>query len=135
MCAEPSGLFVFHCSLMLWVATVSGIATLMYAAFGENVPAKPPDSFQATTAPSTLMAKSWLKPALPVNRSALAVITAVEALATGTSAARFVASMSCQVAPLLLVSEYWPKLVMPPRVWLADGTIRTLSRVGEKSWV
>ena len=55
------------------------------AAFGENVPAKPPLSFHPTTWPEpkvpplTLMPMSWLRPALAVHRSALPEMMAYDA--------------------------------------------------------
>src|ERR1035437_2541150 len=83
-------------------------------AFGEDVPAKPPLSFQATMvssdslAPSTLtkMPMSWLKPALPVHRSELAPSTAVELTLGLRVVLRLASSIGCQVVPSELLSWY-----------------------------
>src|SRR5450759_4714252 len=99
---------VFHCSLMMCglPAIVRGTTAWTNAALGENVPAAPPLSFQATTTPSTLIATSWLMPALAVHRSTLAVITAVESTPGETDSFSPVVSMSVHVVPLLLGRAY-----------------------------
>src|SRR6266851_1929832 len=85
---------------------------LMKAALGEKVPAKPPDSYQATSLSPpplslTKMPRSWLKPALAVQRSALA-LSKSDWLAVGAQARRRLpASISCQLAPSLLARLYW----------------------------
>src|ERR1035437_843238 len=82
------------------------------AALGEDVPAKPPLSFQATRASApplslTKIPRSWLNPALPVQRSELAPSTAVESAPGLRMVLRLGSSMGCQVVPLELLSEYW----------------------------
>src|SRR5437660_10763813 len=53
------------------------------------------------------MPRSWLKPALAVKRSALA-LSRVDWLLLGEAVSRsLVASISCQVLPSLLGSVYW----------------------------
>src|SRR6266478_6188558 len=100
---------------------------LTKAALGEKVPAKPPDSFQATrtSAPPlslTKMPRSWLKPAFAVHRSVLA---------PGATVTLSAASMVCQVAPSELLSEYW--LVETALYGLAPaGMLFTKRLVGEK---
>src|SRR2546427_814722 len=108
MLAPPAGLLAFHCSVIRYVVpAVIGYTVCTNAAFGEKVPAKPPLSFQATMAPLTLMPRSWLMPAVAVQRSALPVTMAC-ALTPGVMVrTRLVASMSGRVAPLVLVTWYW----------------------------
>src|SRR6266446_3825212 len=109
---------------------------LTKAALGEKVPAKPPDSFQATRASAppvslTKMPRSWLKPALAVQRSALAPSTAV-ALAAGESVVlKLAASMICQLAPLESASVYcWVETAKLGAVPVGKASVSRL--VGEK---
>src|SRR5690349_637493 len=70
----------FHTSVAVYaVPAVSGMTLSTNAALGENVPAKPPDSFHATTVLFIAMPMSWLNPATDVNRSALPVMIACDA--------------------------------------------------------
>src|SRR3984893_8072874 len=78
----------------------------------------------------TWMPMSWLIPAAAVQRSALALSVATQLLLGVISSLRLVASMSAQVEPSLLVSEYCALLtasILAPPV----GTTQSESRVGE----
>src|SRR6266571_1758161 len=96
------------------VAT-TGITVCTKAALGENVPAKPPDSFQDSGWPATLgnappltvTPMSWLKPALAVHRSALPLRMAKELTDGVKLSARLVLSIGCHATPSLPVREYW----------------------------
>src|SRR5436309_1636645 len=77
------------------------------AAFGENVPAKPPDSFHAArlgapASTATKIATSWLNPAVAVQRSTFALTMALVLAAGVMSTLRLVASIATQLAPSLL---------------------------------
>src|SRR3984893_11026360 len=114
-----------------------------YAALGENVPAKPPDSFQATICPgdwpllasATWIPMSWLKPALAVHRSMLPLSRAIESVAgviVRASGVLDVASRSVQGARSLWASRY---CALPATDWtVADDTGMSCAarRVGEK---
>src|ERR1700686_454536 len=76
------------------------------AALGEKVPAYPPDSFQALTAPLTVIARSWLYPAVDVQRSAFALKIALELTFGVRVIESRVLSMSDQLAPSLPVRLY-----------------------------
>src|ERR1700694_4670275 len=56
--------------------------------------------------PETSMPRSWLMPAFAVQRSALALNTAVAVACGVTVSVRLVGSRSTHVAPSLLVSQY-----------------------------
>ena len=93
----------------------TGITVCTKAALGENVPAKPPDSFQDsgwpatvgnTPPPLTVMPMSWLKPALAVHRSALPLRMANELTDGVKLSDRLVLSIGCHATPSLPVSEY-----------------------------
>ena len=94
------------------VPALIGYTVSTKAAFGEKVPAKPPDSFQAATtglpAPGvTWMPMSWLYPALKVQRSALALSRTFSVAVGVMVKARLLSSITCQVVPSLLGSRYW----------------------------
>src|SRR2546430_2640624 len=102
MLAPPAGLLAFHCSVIRYVVpAVIGYTVCTNAAFGEKVPAKPPLSFQAAMAPLTLMPRSWLMPAVAVQRAALPVAMACGVTPGGVVRAGLGASMSVQGAALL----------------------------------
>src|ERR1700732_4821529 len=111
MVAPAAGLFVFHWSRAVYcVDAATGIIAWTKAAFGEKVPAKPPDSFHATICPApyeppvTKIPRSWLYPAAPVKRSAFALSSAAP-LADGVNVIRAgPASRSDQLTPSLPVS-------------------------------
>ena len=106
------GLFVFHCSwIVYWVPAVMLNLVCANAAFGEKVPANPPLSFQAATAPLTVTARSWLYPAVAVHRSALPESTASKFAAGLRLIDSTPGSMSIQVWPSLLGSAYCARLV------------------------
>src|SRR5207247_10477821 len=104
MLAAPAGRFLFHFSLNTYALPDARLYTACAnAALGENVPAKPPDSFHATSwsaPPLTLtnMPRSWLKPALAVHRSALAPSTATSLADAGRLSASPLPSISDQAA-------------------------------------
>src|ERR1700693_2037976 len=130
MVDPAAALFVFHCSLMVYVVPeLRAWTAWTNAAFGENVPANPPLSFQATTVPLTVIAMSWLNPALAVKRSELPPMTAVLFADGVTVTLRLVLSMSIQVAPSLFVSVYWWVLTAEATVVVTSCAV---SRVGEK---
>src|SRR2546428_12631339 len=70
---------------MVYVVAASRAATVWTnAAFGENVPAKPPDSFQPTMRPAVpnpppliLTQTTWLMPRVCVHRSAFPLSSTV----------------------------------------------------------
>src|SRR5437773_2478629 len=116
MLAAPAGRLLFHFSLNTYELPDARLYTACAnAALGENVPAKPPDSFHATSwsaPPLTLtkMPRSWLKPAVAVHRSALALSTATSlADAVRLNASRL-PSMSDHADPLLPCSLYCREL-------------------------
>src|SRR5260370_17913699 len=82
MVALPSGRFVFHSRVNRYLWPAGSMTTVWAnAALGEKTPAKPPDSFHATStlgASSMLrkMPRSWLYPVVSVHKSALAPTTA-----------------------------------------------------------
>src|SRR6266849_6605530 len=76
------------------------------AAFGEKVPATPPDSFQPLTTPLTVIARSWLYPPLDVHRSAFPLKMALELTFGVRVIESRVLSISVHVAPSLPVSLY-----------------------------
>src|SRR5436190_20804769 len=106
MLAAPAGRLVFHFSLNTYELPDARLYTACAnAALGENVPAKPPDSFHATSwsaPPLTLtkMPRSWLKPAVPVHRSALALSTTTSLDVGVMLSSSRLASTSDQVEPL-----------------------------------
>src|SRR5712692_1099673 len=108
------------------------------AALGEKVPAKPPDSFQPSGCPAvvgnevsvTTMPMSWLKPALAVKRSALAPVNTWQSTVGVKARVNENGSMTCQVLPLLLVSEYCWVLTLSIGA-LAVGKNMIDRRVGE----
>src|SRR2546427_101985 len=110
--APAALVLVFHFTLKTYVLPeLTLYTTCTKAAFGEKVPAEPPLSFQATSwsaPPFTLtkMPRSWLNPALAVQRSALADSTAVEAVPGERPAMRLVGSIVCHAAPSLLARLY-----------------------------
>src|ERR1700730_13343028 len=114
-----------------------------YAALGENVPAKPPDSFQLTIWPgywpvlasATWIPMSWLTPAFAVHRSMLPLSRAIESVAgviVRASGVLEVVSRSVQVAPSLLPRRYWPLLAPDWTVADDTGISWAVRRVGEK---
>src|SRR5438128_11493074 len=96
---------------------LTGTTVWTKAAFGENVPAKPPLSCQPTICPAPYvpplirMPRSWLTPACDVHRSALPDRTASELVVGVKLRLRLVASIGCQVVPLLPVSVYCCQLI------------------------
>src|SRR6266571_2691009 len=114
--APGAFLLVFHFSLNAYELPLARLkAPCTKAALGENVPAKPPDSFQATSwsAPPLTLAKmprSWLKPALAVHRSALALSTATSLAGAVRLSASRLPSMSDHADPLLPCSRYCSEL-------------------------
>src|SRR5258708_4384717 len=112
---------VFHCNLAVYgVPAATVITVCTSAALGENVPPKPPLSFQASGCPAvvgnapplTVMPRSWLKPALEVQRSALPLMMAYEATLGVKMTLVLPALVSTQVVPLLPVRLTW--LVLQP---------------------
>src|SRR5437773_115022 len=116
MDAPGAFLLVFHLSLNAYELPVARLkAPCAKAALGEYVPAKPPDSFHATSwsAPPLTLAKmprSWLKPALAVHRSALALSTATSLAGAVRLSASRLPSMSDHADPLLPCSRYCREL-------------------------
>src|SRR5713101_4158816 len=96
----------------------TGITVCTKAALGEKMPAKPPDSFQASgwpatvgkPVPLTMRPMSWLKPALAVNRSALPLRMANELTDGVKLSDSLLLSIVCQATPSLPVRGYWPGL-------------------------
>src|SRR5437867_7158697 len=135
MAAPPAGRLLFHFSLNTYELPDARLYTACAnAALGENVPAKPPDSFHATSwsaPPLTLtkMPRSWLKPAVAVHRSALAPSTATSLDVGVTFSSSLLGSISDQAEPSLPDSQYCRPLAALTR--LADGSSWTVSRVGE----
>src|SRR3984893_6724189 len=114
-----------------------------YAALGENVPANPPDSFQATICPgdwpllasATWIPMSWLKPALAVHRSMLPLSRAIESVAgviVMASGVLEVVSRSVQVAPSLLPRRYCALLAIDWTVPDDTGISWAVRRGGEE---
>src|SRR5258708_4930636 len=100
-------MLVLACSFAVEVGgAAAGITVCTKAAFGLNVPANPPLSFHALTAPPTVMAMSWLNPLLAVHRSALPPMRITPAEGAVNETVRLVASMSFHVAPSLPVRVY-----------------------------
>src|SRR5438874_1772670 len=135
MTAASARRFVFHFSLNMYELPDARLNTACAnAALGENVPAKPPDSFHATSwsaPPLTLtkMPRSWLKPEVAVHRSAFAPSTATSLDVGAMLSSSLLASTSDQVEPSLRVSEYCSPLTALTR--LDAGTSWTVRRVGE----
>src|SRR2546422_666772 len=96
---------------------LTGTTVWTKAAFGENVPANPPLSFQPTICPVpyvpplTRIPRSWLTPACDVHRSALPERMAFELKAGVKLRPRVLASIGCQVVPLLPVRVYCCQLI------------------------
>jgi hypothetical protein len=111
--APTAAWFVFHFNLKTypWPEVIAK-SDWTNAAFGENVPAEPPDSFHASSwseAPLSLtnMPRSWLKPAVAVHRSAFAV-SKIDWFAVAAQARRrYRVSTSHQLTPSLFWREYW----------------------------
>src|SRR5581483_9817471 len=110
-----SAWLVFQTSLAVYVVlAVTGITAPTNAAFGENVPFRPPLSFHASgwpavvgkPVPLTMMPRSWLKPAVEVQRSALPPSTAIP-VEDGVKVTATPESSVVHVEPLLPVSEFW----------------------------
>src|SRR5450759_1691018 len=135
MVAPDALWFAFHFSLKTYVlAALIAYTPSTNAAFGENVPAKPPLSFHATSwsaAPLTLtkMPMSWLKPALAVHRSALPPSRTVALTPVNEGLTRRFASISVQVAPSLEPRLYCCVLAAPATSLV--GTSWAVRRVGE----
>src|SRR5207247_8784417 len=112
MLAAPAGRLLFHFSLNTYELPDARLYTACAnAALVENVPAKPPDSFHATSwsaPPLTLtkMPRSWLKPAVAVHRSALALSTATSLDDAVRLSASRLPSTSDHAEPLLPGSLY-----------------------------
>src|SRR5207253_10809731 len=105
------------------------------AALGENVPPRPPLSFQAISCSGLLgslmkMPRSWLKPLVAVHRSEFACTMASAFAVAGMSRTRPVVSIA--VHDWLVGSEYCFVLKI---VWSLDpvSTSRAVSRVGENT--
>src|SRR5579859_302762 len=99
-------------------------------ALGEEPPARPPLSFQASIEPLTASPRSWLYPAVGVQRSALPVTITVPAAGALYVRARCCGSTLIQDEPLLLESADWPvKAVLA--MLAAVGTSCSVSLVGE----
>src|SRR5713101_3029346 len=123
----------FHTRVAVYgTPAASGMTLSTNAALGENVPAKPPDSFHATTLPLTAIATSWLKPATEVNRSTLPVRIECEATEGVNETVRLVASMGCQVTPSLAVSVYCCVVCASITDAADSGSSTAVKRVGEK---
>src|SRR5207249_5858902 len=96
---------------------LTGTTAWTKAAFGENVPANPPLSFQPTICPVPYapplirMPRSWLTPTCAVHRSALPDRRASELVFGVKLRLSLVASIGCQVVPLLPVSAYCCQLM------------------------
>src|SRR5207245_11655948 len=94
---------------MVYVVATSRAATVWTnAAFGENVPAKPPDSFQPTMRPAVpkpppliLMPTSWLMPRVCVHRSAFPLSSTVPLTDGVICRVSDPLPRSCHVAPSL----------------------------------
>src|ERR1700693_2831318 len=110
-------------------------------ALGENRPAKPPLSFHASGCPAVVgnappemaIPRSWLKPALAVQRSEFPPIHAIESAVGVTVVDRPVPSMSCQVVPSLFCRWYWSVLILLVTLAVETGTSCTERRVGENA--
>src|SRR6058998_2926904 len=133
MDAPGAFLLVFHLSLNAYELPLARLkAPCTKAALGEYVPAKPPDSFHATSwsaPPLTLtkMPRSWLKPAVAVHRSALAPSTATSLDVGATLSSSLLGSISDHAEPSLPDSQYCRPLAALTR--LAEGSSWTVSRV------
>src|SRR5881394_3244685 len=112
MVAPEAFLFAFHSSLKTYVLpAVTTNKACTKAALGEKAPAYPPLSFHATSwsaPPFTLtkIARSWLKPALAVHRSAPPPSTTRPLVLGAKLSTRFVPSTNTHVPPLLFARWY-----------------------------
>src|SRR5439155_21484304 len=122
MTAASARRFDFHFSLNTYERPDARLYTACAnAALGENVPAKPPDSFHATSwsaPPLTLtkMPRSWLKPAVAVHRSAFAPSTATSLDVGAMLRSSLLESTSDHVEPSLPVSGYCSPLTALTRL-------------------
>src|SRR5205823_12705019 len=107
---------------------LTGTTVWTKAAFGENVPANPPLSFQPTICPVPYapplirMPRSWLTPTCAVHRSALPDRTASELVFVVKPRLRVVAPIGCQFVPLLPVRVDCCQLIAGgPSIKLSPG--------------
>src|SRR5258708_5080295 len=112
-----------------------GYVALTKAALGEKVPAKPPDSFQATRVKGPLLSEtnipmSWLTPAFAVHRSEFAPSTAVAFDSGDNVVLRLAASIGFQVTPSESACAYCCVLIAKLGV-AAPAKVSATSDVGE----